>query len=230
MRLVFFSQVHPATPHVSGMRGWYFARELAKQGHQVILICAVRDGAAGSSGRARFAEQLNSHDWTGPLLLAVALRPSSLLRWVRSPRTPSFLRKCLVALSYVLNSGVFTDFTRGAQPYLPIIAGVFRPEATWGVFGNTDSWLIAQRLARLSGCAWVGDMKDPWDGFIPRPLRGLLARRFDDMAAATANALFNMSGLTRWFRPRGHRCIQAVPMPAGSTTRFRSKMVPSGSP
>jgi hypothetical protein len=42
-------------------------------------------------------------------------------------------------------------------------------------------------------------MKDAWDWWIPSGLRTLMARRFQDMAASTANAEFNADVLARWF-------------------------------
>jgi hypothetical protein len=72
----------------------------------------------------------------------------------------------------------------------------------WGVFGNTDCWLIAQRLARLAQCGWVADMKDAWDVWVPGGLRTVLARRFRDMSAGTANSEFHAGALARWFPGR----------------------------
>lgn len=202
MRLVFVNHSHPSMPHVSGMRAWQFARQLASRGHQVVLICEWREGAPSPPDANGLDEQLLEHDWKVPLIVAVKPTPVPLLERVRSPETGSLARKLLVVRSYVTSSGMFTDFSNGAQLYFRCLVSAFEPDAVWGTFGNTDCWLIAQRLARLSGCGWVGDMKDAWDWWIPSGLRRLVARRFRDMAASTANSVFNAAVLARWFPTR----------------------------
>jgi hypothetical protein len=199
MRIAIVNHMHPGTPHVSGMRAWYFARELAVRGHQVVQICERREAQDAGPEPRLLAERLRTHSWDTPLLLAVTPRPRRTLDWVRSAHTPVPVRKALVAWNYARHSGMFTDFSDGAQPYLPILAREFRPEAVWGIFGNTDCWIIAQRLANLAGCAWVADMKDSWEVSIRRGFDRILAARFGDMAAGTANAEFNATVLRRWF-------------------------------
>lgn len=221
MRLVLVNHMHPSTSHVSGMRAWYFARELAARGHQVVLISEWREGAESTLEPERLAGLLRTHDWVEPLLLAIKPHPHQTLGRIRSSRTPVFLRKILVSWNYLRHSGMFTDFSQGVQPYLPVLAHELHPQAVWGVFGNTDCWLIAQRLARLSGCPWVADMKDSWEVFMRRPLQTLIARRFRDMAASTANAEFNARVLTCWFPPKPvvvysgvDRCfLETLPVP-----------------
>lgn len=202
MRVVVVNHMHPSVPHVSGMRAWSFARELAARGHQVILICEWREGAQPAPVVAGLGQQLLSHDWSNPLVLAIQPTSSAVLDRVRSPETATVLRKGLVVWSYVRHSGMFTDFSQAAQPYLIELARTFKPDVAWGILGNTDCWLIAQRLARLAGRGWVGDMKDAWDAWVPFGLRTLLARRFRDMSASTANAEFHAGSLARWFPTR----------------------------
>jgi glycosyltransferase involved in cell wall biosynthesis len=199
MRLVFVNHMHPDTPHISGVRSWFFARELAARGHQVVQICERRDGCEVAVEPEQLARLVSAHQWRSPLLIAVRPQPRRALVRQRSAATPVPVRKTLVAWNYLRHSGMFTDFSDGVQPYLPVLAREFQPEVVWGVFGNTDCWLIAQRLARLSACAWIGDMKDSWEVFMRRGLRGILARRFHDMAASTANAEFNARVFHRWF-------------------------------
>jgi hypothetical protein len=199
MRLVIVSQVHPATPHVSAMRAWYFARELASYGHHVVQICESRAPAEFAPEPEHVAELLCCHQWTAPLLMGIRPVPRAVLDRIRAPETRISIRKALVVWNCWRHSGMFTDFSDGVQPYLPVLANEFRPHAVWGVFGNTDCWLIAQRLARLADCPWIGDMKDSWEVFMRRGLRGIMARRFRDMAASTANAEFNARVMDRWF-------------------------------
>jgi len=202
MRIVLVNHQHPSIPHVSGMRAWCFARELASRGHQVILICEWRDGAQAAPDSGDIGPQLDTHDWRSPFVVAVKPDSVAALGRVRSPETAPLLRKGLVVWSYVRHSGMFTDFSRGAQPCLTAIARAFKPNVVWGIAGNTDCWLIAQRLALLSGCRWVSDLKDAWDSWMPFGLRTLIARRFHDMAAGTANSQFNADVFERWFPMR----------------------------
>jgi glycosyltransferase involved in cell wall biosynthesis len=199
VNLVLVNHSHPDVPHISATRSWFFARELAKMGHRVVQICQAVDTCQFAGDAALLAKRLEGHDWSQPYLMAVPPSRRLLLDLVRSRKTPSPLRKALVAYSFAVNGGVFTDFSHGARPYVAALARAFRPDAVWGIFLDTDCWLIAQRLARSAKCPWVSDMKDSWDVFIPQPLRGLLARRFGDMAAATCNSEFNARVLSQWF-------------------------------
>src|SRR4051812_39625288 len=101
MRLVFVNHMHPDTPHVSGMRSWYFARELAKRGHKVVQICEWRDGVTAIREPEDLAELLSAHQWEAPLVLAIRPCRRIALDCVRSSRTPVGIRKALVAWSYV---------------------------------------------------------------------------------------------------------------------------------
>jgi len=202
MRVVVVNHTHPSVSHVSGMRAWHFAQALAARGHQVMLICERPDTDQPGPDAPALEARVRDHDWRRPLVVAVKPPPVALLVRVRAAGTKSWLRKALVAWSFVRRSGVFTDFSEGAQPFLEPIARAFKPQVVWGTFLNTDYWLVAQRLARLAGCGWVGDMKDAWDWWIPVGLRTLLARRFGDMAASTANAAFHAEAMARWFPAR----------------------------
>ena len=69
----------------------------------------------------------------------------------------------------------------------------------FATFGNTDTWSIAQLLAGRAGCPWIADFKDNWSAFVPRGLRKLTARRFDDMAAMTVFSEMHRLEAGRWF-------------------------------
>lgn len=212
MRVAIVNHSHPSMPHVSGMRAWRFAEELTARGHEVLLLCEWREGAPLPPDTATMASQLRQHDWRSPFVLAVRPTPTPLLQRVRASHTGSLTRKWLVVRSYVANSGMFTDFSGAAEPYIEALAREFQPQVAWGIFGNTDCWLMAQRIARLSGGAWVGDMKDAWDWWIPAGLRTLLARRFRDMAASTANSRFHADSVARWFPTEPHVVYSGVEM------------------
>ncbi|MGY6214043.1 glycosyltransferase [Methylolobus aquaticus] len=223
MKLVFVNHMHPATPHVSGMRSWFFARELVNRGHQVVQICEWREGAEPAPSPEQFAKQFQAHDWGEPLLLAVRPQRRVLLERIRSPRTPALLRKALVTWSYLKHSGMFTDFSQATEPYLGILSREFRPQAIWGLFGNTDCWLIAQRLSEMADCPWVADMKDSWEVFLRKPLRSIIAKRFRNMRGATANAELNAEVLRRWFTPAVDVIYSGVEPCFFSTHPTRSK-------
>ncbi len=153
-------------------------------------ICQATDATQVQCGSDGLDAVISAHNWSEPLLIAVPTSRRVLLDVVRSRRTPAVLRKGLVAYSFAVNGGVFSDFSDGARLYLKCLARVFRPDAVWGVFLFTDCWLIAQTLARIAKCPWIADVKDSWDAFIPKPLQLLLARRYGDMFACTANSRF----------------------------------------
>lgn len=187
MRAVFVSHLHPEEQVVGATRLREFAQAMARRGHQVVLLTASREGIAGDRPED-LPDRLERHDWSSPLWLAAPPRSAPLLNALRQGTLPRPLRWALIAGLYLGRGGVFPDWSGGAAPFLPILARTFRPQVTWGTFGNTDAWLIARRVARLSGCPWVMDIKDKWDTFIPGPFRRALAQRFSDAAAMTALA------------------------------------------
>ncbi|MEO6222972.1 MAG: hypothetical protein ABIP90_06960, partial [Vicinamibacterales bacterium] len=127
MRLVFVNHSHPSVPHVSGIRAWNFARALTARGHQVVVICEWRESVAAPPIATSIGEQLRAHGWQDPFVLAVKPTAVPLLHRVRSPETGTLSRKAQVLTSYLTASGVFTDFSHGAQPYLAQLAQAFKP-------------------------------------------------------------------------------------------------------
>lgn len=187
MRAVFVNHLHPTTPLVGAVRLREFARAMAGRGHRVVLLTAGRDGEPGDTPEG-LAERLERHDWAAPLFAAAGPRAAPLLDALRRGALLRPLRQAMIAGLYLGRGGVFPDWADAVQPLLPVLADRFRPQVTWGTFGNTDAWIIARRLARLAVCPWVMDVKDKWDAFIPAPFRRLVARRFADAAALTALA------------------------------------------
>lgn len=184
MRAVFVNQCHPATPHVCATRLREFAKVLARQGHQVVLLTEPLPGKPGSSPDD--LARLDGHDWRQPFHIVTAPASAPLLTAAREGRLAGPLRKAVIAGTYCLRGGVRTDWRDGSRAFRSPLARLFRPEVVWGTFGNTDAWAISQGIAKASGCPWVMDVKDPWSTFIPPLLRNRLARRFADAAAATA--------------------------------------------
>lgn len=199
MRLVFVNHAHPETPHISAVRVREFARACAALGHQVVLLTETPPGRAPDWTPETLPAALKEHDWRRPFLLACAPVPGRLVKRLREERMIAPMRKPLIAAAYLTRSGVFSDWQDGSRPYWPVLATAFRPEAAWATFLNTDALVIAREIARLAGCKWVMDMKDPWSAFIRVPLRRLIARRFSDGAALTALSQSHAEEARRWF-------------------------------
>lgn len=183
MRLVFVNHLHPAAPHIAGVRLRSLAEGLAGKGHQVVLLTQSLNPDDPPPVDVEAA--LAAHDWSRPFVLGCPPAPSPLLASLRAGTLPRPLRMVAIAWLYLVHGGVFPDWYNGTRRYWKLVATTFRPEVTLGTFGNTDAWLIARKLARLAGCPWVMDVKDSWQAFIPAPFRHLLARRFKDAAAMT---------------------------------------------
>jgi hypothetical protein len=199
MRFIFVNHCHPGTPHVCATRAREFAAGLTAASHQVVLLTAKLDGVPSVRAANGLSERLADHDWTQPFHLACDPRPSLALDILRSGRIPWPLRKVCTGGYYLAKGGMFTDWREGSRPIWPVLAKIFRPDAVWGVFGNTDAWIIARSIARIANCPWVADVKDHWSTFIPSPLRAPLARRFVDAAHITAFSRSHVERLTPWF-------------------------------
>ncbi len=211
MRAVFVNYVHPDVPHVSAMRVRYFADILAQKGHQVVLLTRTLNDMETSKPAEQVAGELLSHDWSTPYHLACAPLPDRPLRALRGGRLPRPGRMAIIAWYYLFRTGVFSDWAQGSRPYWRILAESFRPEATWGTFGNTDTLAVARGIARLARVPWIMDVKDGWDTFIPWPLRRILAKRFGDAAAITVNSLFQAECSRRWFSQEPTIVYSGVP-------------------
>ena len=199
MRFVLVNHCHPDTPHVCATRAREFAATLAAASHQVVLLTATLDGAPPERGTEALTERLAGHDWARPFRLACTPRPSSVLEVLRGGGIPWPLRKIGIGGYYLAMGGMFTDWREGSRPAWPVLAKTFCPDAVWGVFGNTDAWIIARAIARIADCPWVADVKDHWSTFIPSPLRAPLARRFANAAHVTAFSHGHVAKLAPWF-------------------------------
>ena len=199
MRLIFINHVHPETPHVSATRMREFARACAAAGHQVVLLTETLPGKASTLPPAALPAAFDRHDWRMPFPLACAPVPDRLVVRLREGKIAAPIRKPLIAATYLARAGMFTDWRDGSRPYWAALASAFRPDTIWATFGNTDAWVIAQGIARLSGSRWVMDLKDPWSVFIPALLRKILASRFTDFAGATALSYQHAKDTERWF-------------------------------
>lgn len=185
MRIILVNHCHPETRHVCAVRAREFAIALSARGHQTVLLTETLSGDEAVREPTRLAADLDAHDWSVPLVVACPPQGHALLRHQRAARIPALLSKPIVAGYYAIAGSVFADWGRGAAPYLSVLAARFRPDVVWATFGNTECLRIGQRIAKLSGCPWVCDIKDYWSTFIPTLVSKRLGRRFADAAAMT---------------------------------------------
>ena len=186
LRLVFVNHCHPEMAHVCALRARSFAEAMARRGHRVVLLSETLSPDDDATTAGAFGRNLSAHDWTVPYRLACPPRRAPLLRRARIGRLPWPCNKAVLAAAYAIDGGPFADWVDGARPYCEALVENFRPQAVWGIFGNTGAWLIAREIAKRSAAPWVMDLKDGWDHFVPVGMRGLTARRFACAAAATA--------------------------------------------
>jgi glycosyltransferase involved in cell wall biosynthesis len=190
VRLVFINTTHPSTPHISGVRAWRFSEELARSGHQVVLICAARE-----SGHTANGNDLDKHDWRKPYVLACD--PGGTNRaW--GNKLPVPVRKAVTGFRMLLYGGEMTWWTEEAETAALRLFENFHPDVIWATFGRMEAVVVARRIARAARCPWVLDIKDNWELYVPAGLRGLMAVRTKGCAAVTANSCFNKHKARIW--------------------------------
>lgn len=198
-RAVFVNHIHPDSKHVSALRVWSFANRLADLGNKIILLTEALNPMDAAKPVSQVGQELANHYWTRPYVLACQPKQLSLLRKAREGDLVFGLRQGVLASAYLFRSGVFTDWLEGALPYLPVLGQNFRPDIVWGTFGNTDAWNIARRVAAISACPWVADLKDNWGAFMPTGLARLMAGRYRDAAHMTVFSDSHRDEADRWF-------------------------------
>ena len=202
MRAVFVNHCHPETPHVCAVRLREFARAMAARGHRIVLLTAtLRDDDPGADPR-RLGAALAAHDWSDPFGLACRPAAAPLTHALQHHRLPTAISKPVVAWCYLVKGGVFWTWTTGSRPFWPALADAFAPEIVWASFGNVDALDIARGIAAAARCPWAMDVKDPWDVFVPRPLRATVATRYRKASALTALSETHLSqAVARFSRP-----------------------------
>jgi hypothetical protein len=200
MRAVFVNYCHPDTPHICGIRVPSFAKAMAQRGHQIVLITKSLTEKEHGIEPSELPAAMARHDWRLPLHLPVTPVPDFWLARIREDKLATPLRKAVVAHYYWRRCGVFADWVEATRPYWQVLAISFKPQVTWGTFGNTDTWVVTRQIAKLASCPWVGDLKDGWEDFIPFGLRGHTSRRFRDASAFTANSEHFAAQARPWFR------------------------------
>jgi glycosyltransferase involved in cell wall biosynthesis len=189
MNLWLVNPVHPSTPHISAVRAWRFAQALSRMGHRVVVLTATPAGV--NPGPIPIAEE---HDWREPLVIAAAMFESG----PPGSRNPALLRKLQTALKMVRHGGYGSRWADATVAAALGLGDRFRPDAIWATYGKMEAAFVAKRLSRLLGVPWVLDIKDNWEVFVPRLLRGTMARRLRGWRAITANCAFTRDQATRW--------------------------------
>lgn len=191
MKLLLINPTHPSTPHISAVRAWRFAGELARQGHQVVLLCAAPEGE-----QATDLTEIAHHDWRRPWVLACDSRRTG---WPDKNRLPWPARKGVTVWRMLRHGGDLGGWVKNTVDTVRQL-GAFRPAVIWATFGMMEAVIVARRVARDARCPWVLDLKDNWELYVPRGLRRLMVARTHGWAALTANACFTQEKARFWQR------------------------------
>jgi hypothetical protein len=203
VRLIFVNYSHPQVPHIAGTRLREFAGAMARRGHRVVLVSSPLTDGDVVPAPLELARIMDAHDWSRPLHVACAAKPTWYLEAARSGRMPVLVRRAISLWSLIVGDGPWHDWVAGSQLYWPLLADQFKPDLVWGNFGSVSDLVLAQALARRAGVPWCADVKDNMHQFLPAPTRPVLARRFADAAAITANAKFHAAKAGDVFGRRG---------------------------
>lgn len=199
LRVVVVNHVHPNRHHVSALRMRMFAEQLSKLGDKVVLLTDRYDAHDQGTSPAAFSELMDTHHWSAPLSVSTPPAQGSLIARAREGWLPFGLRQAVIAWSYFMNGGVFTDWRDAAAPLITAVAEVFRPDIVIATFGNTDAWAIGERVANSAQVPWIADFKDTWSHFIPLGFRARTARRFSTMAHLTVYSESHRREAQKWF-------------------------------
>ena len=188
MKAIFINYSHPETKHVSGVRVKAFADVLAEKGHKIILLTKCLEE---KNGAIKKTEQVNreiqKHNWCRPYHLEIVPVQNTYIQKIQNNKFFLPIRKVSTAWNFLRHGGVYHDWTYGSKEYWELLSKFFKPDIVWATFLPTDSWCIAQKIAKLSNCPWIMDIKDFWHWYIPKPIQKILANRFCDAAALTSN-------------------------------------------
>jgi len=190
MNILMINPVHPATPHISAVRAWRFASELAVLGHKVILLTAAQQGQHPAS-----SELIADHDWKQVFIVACA---TSNKEAEEAGALPKYLRMLLTAWKMLKYGGRNRIWADNAMRAAHNLNKNFSPDVIWCTFGMLEAVFAAKNIAASTGCPWVLDIKDNWELYIPRGLRRLIAWRTRGWAAVTANARFTAGKARLW--------------------------------
>lgn len=192
MKILMINPVHPDTPHISAVRAWRFACELAALGHKVVLLTASREGR-----RPDGIASLATHDWSNVLILAYG--PFDRGR-EKQARLPGLIRKGLTAWRMLRHGGNEWRWSIDAVQVAKRLSEHFVPDVIWCTFGMMETVVAAKRIAASAHRPWVLDIKDNWELYVPRGLRRVMVWRTRGWAAITANSRFTADKARIWQR------------------------------
>lgn len=185
MRIAIINACHPDRKHVCAFRGTTFAEILTEDGNQVLLLTPPLRETGKGINETDLKEKLRRHDWSNYCQVTGGFTDKSILPLVRNGNVPTPIRQSIIAYNYLTRENIYYDWVAPSSSLLPVIADVFKPDIVWAIFGNTSCWKMGQALANAVGCPWVADIKDNWQAFVPKGLRKITARKFQDAAAYT---------------------------------------------
>ena len=169
-------------------------------GHRVVLLVEAYPEDLKVPKVEELENNLAQHNWLRPFILPCRAQGSQKARRAREGKGSAISRSATILKSFLVDGGMFPDWQSGAEVYFDTLSRVFLPDVIWATFGNTDSWVLAQKLSRLSNCPWVADFKDNWGAFLPYGLKALMANRFQDAAHMTVLSETQLHDANRWFR------------------------------
>lgn len=216
MRLLFVNYLHPDSGLVGAVRMQRFAEELARRGHQVVLLCSCPNGQPDTP--ASFAGRIQRQDWSMPLVLALHDDTAAAHAAAREPI--AIVRKARTAARLLLREGRFWRWQRTAATFRRHIQDLFTPELAYATFGDLDSLAVARDYARQAAIPWVMDIKDPASIFIPGKLAPWLMRRYRGAVAVTMNSEYQRSHNGSWVDDRSVVIYSGVEPPPDGPASF----------
>ena len=191
MNILMINPVHPRTPHISAVRAWRFAQELASLEHRVVLLTAPLAGEPPVE-----IEDINRHVWNTAFVLPCASGTTDA-----SKRGGArVFGKLATAVRMLWEGGALGGWVRRSVLVAGLLGEMFEPDVVWCTFGKMEAVFAARRIATLAGRPWVLDVKDNWELYVPRGLRRLMVWRTRGWAAVTANAQFTAVKARQWQR------------------------------
>ena len=206
-RIVIVNELHPNEKRIGCVRMRELADAFNRLGCATLLLTMDHSTQSTAIPAAKVNAIIQQHLFTSRLDIACINKTSFLQRFIQSKKTPAIFRKMAIMLGYTIFHGIMRSWSLSAKPYLKPIATAFQPDIVMGTFGNTNTLLIAQRLAKLANCPWILDIKDPWNYFIPTPFKRYVARRFQDACLIITLADFYWNDVSRWFGSLPHQTI-----------------------
>ncbi|MEM9204916.1 MAG: hypothetical protein AAGA88_01190 [Pseudomonadota bacterium] len=184
---------------VYGMRMTEFSRALAKRGHEVVLLAP--------RGATNQPDHHRSFKGAGTLRTVTLNRTPTLYKQVHQRfEDHPIAQKAVTAASLLFLGGTDPGWTRAICKEAPSILFDVKPDLIWATFGSLSTLSGAKSMAKAAKCPWVIDLKDNTELYIPRAVRGHVARQFSSAHAITSNSSFHGDIGSRWLK-RGHTVV-----------------------